>query len=310
MDNQESSSNSKSAASSMETQSPIASDEEMLAMFAAQLAEQREHWKTIMGTESPDDPEFKRAQFRLGRIENETPETLLDGFKKEQLRKEELEKCRAKQEAKEIEEAKQKLWSNFLDLRGKRYAPCRLQNFDCADEKQRTALEVLLRYRDGIADNIQKGKNLILFGPSGTGKDHLVTGMVHAAIGSVDTSHWQARGLVWTDGPSLFARVRAEMSDDTRGADIVDRLQECWLLVISDLVPPAGKLTDFQTEVVYRILDNRYSRVKPTFLTINVRNRAELDAGLGVAVAERLIDDAITISCDWPSYRKADKGAK
>jgi DNA replication protein DnaC len=304
--------NQQSEASDTEKQSQNLSDEQMLSQFTASLAEEREHWGEILRTASPDNPSYKIAELRLARLKDETPETCLAKFKREQVYKAEQAKREAEAERKSIEDARTRIWWSYLETRGKRYQSCRFANFECTDEKQRLAVGAILRYRDNLKENLSNGKNLVLFGPSGTGKDHLMTAMVHASIGTttVSTCQWQANEVAWTDGPSMFARVRDEMSNDVEGVGIVKRLKATWLLAVSDLVPPSGKLTDFQTEVIYMILDYRYNHVKPTFLSINVRNRAELDAGLGVAVAERLIDNAVTVSCDWPSYRKSDRGNK
>jgi DNA replication protein DnaC len=146
-----------------------------------------------------------------------------------------------------------------------------------------------------------------MFGPSGTGKDHLMTSMIHRAIATLDNPIENRISIRWTDGPSLFAAVRAEISATERHGNIVAELSECRLLVLSDLLPPSAKLTDFQSDVIYRIVERRYSQLRPTWMSINVRNRAELDTGLGVAVGDRLIDGAVTIACEWPSYRKSGR---
>ena len=44
------------------------------------------------------------------------------------------------------------------------------------------------------------------------------------------------------------------------------------------------------------------------WVTVNVNSRAELDSRMGVQLADRLVDGALTLFCNWPSYRKpADK---
>jgi hypothetical protein len=56
--------------------------------------------------------------------------------------------------------------------------------------------------------------------------------------------------------------------------------------------------------MLFRILDGRYNHLRPTWVSVNVSNRNELDERMGVTLAERLVDGALTIFCNWPSYRK------
>jgi len=290
----------QSEASDTATKSQIVSDEDLLRTIQTRLDEEIEHWTAQMEI-APEGRQRDMAEEHLARLRAESAADILETQRAELIRDEENKRDR-------LVRAKNELWKEYISDRGKRYEKCRLSNFRCQYDKQTAAVAMLNHYMDDMNKNIGNGKNLILFGPSGTGKDHLLTAMVRAAIGYLefdDSRTFQDwRNVRWFDGPSLSARVREEF--DKEGS-IISELSRCWLLTLSDLVPPNGKLTDFQSDTIYRLVDYRYSRMLPTFVSINVRNRDELDAALGVAIADRLIDNAATISCDWPSYRKAKK---
>ena len=55
---------------------------------------------------------------------------------------------------------------------------------------------------------------------------------------------------------------------------------------------------------LFRILDGRYSRRRPTWVTVNVSSRAELNERLTPQNADRLRDGALAVFCDWQTYRK------
>lgn len=300
-------SNSQSAASGTETlQSQTPSDAELTAMLVAKCNEEIEHLEKVVSEHNPDDPGCRRRIERLSLLKSKTPECLLADFRESEERARGCKEREAQQRAESLLRKRNSVWYNYIKDRGKRYENCKASNFVADNDKQRKAIEQLKAYASEMKENLAAGKNVVLFGPSGTGKDHLVTALVGAAIGTINDERCS---LCYSDGPSLFAAVRAEIGDDSLHSrdSIVYQFQMCWLVVLSDLVPPAAKLTDFQSDVVYRIVEHRYSSMLPMFLTINVRNRAELDAALGVAVSDRIIDDALTISCDWPSYRKSTR---
>jgi len=303
MDN-DPSSNQQSEASDTETKSQTPSNEEALARFAARIKEERERWQAIIDEADENNPMFVIARRNLNVLDVDTPQKRLDRFNMERADAEQR-KAREEQYAnRALVDRKFRIWDAYIQARGKRYSKCRLDTFEATQQNQVAAMDSVLRYKADLKNNLADGRNLILYGPSGTGKDHLITGMVHEAIRTIEKPDGCER-VEWTDGPALFASVRAEIGSDS-DRDIVKELSKCWLLVLSDLVPPAAKLTDFQSDTVYRLIDYRYSRMLPTFASINVRNRQELDAGLGAAVADRLIDNAAAISCNWPSYRKPE----
>lgn len=307
MDNDNNSSQQSAALSSETVNSPIHCDADRLGEFAAKLKEEREHWQAIVDQSDKDNPAHRMGLLELERLSRQSPERMLATAK----RIEEGEKRRlieqAEYERTASTRARFSIWDNYIRQRGKRYEACRLDTFEVTCDRQKAAMDALRAFVDNMQLHIEAGRNLVAFGPSGTGKDHLITGMVYWAIRSLEKPESKRYDILWTDGPSLFAKVRAEISNNENESDIVSDLSKCWLLVLSDLLPPSSKLTDFQSDVIYRIIEQRYSRMRPTWLSINVRNRAELDAGLGVAVGDRLIDGAVTIACEWPSYRKAGR---
>lgn len=189
----------------------------------------------------------------------------------------------------------------LIRLRGPRYEGCRIRNFVADTETKKKAIEVLKDYGRNISTRVANGNGLILFGPKGTGKDHLAMALAQHAI--MD----DGIAVEWVNGMDLFGKFREAMDDDSKTSEkeIVNHYVECQLLYISDPVPPAGNLTEFQTAVLFRILDARYNRMRPTWVTVNVTSAAELDSRIGSQNGDRLRDGALAVFCNWQSYRKA-----
>lgn len=299
-----SNSNSQSEASGTATRLPILSDADLLGSFADAIAADRAKWSAMITDDG--NPMEGIARRQLERLADDTPQKRLIAHRKAEADAEHNRKVFAQRQREDLIRLKQSTWDGFIRARGRRYLDCRLSNFETTNQKQTDVLDAVKQFAREIWDRIIRGQNVVLFGPSGTGKDHILTGLVHAAIVAIPTPRDQLR-IEWHSGPELYATVRAEIGRDC-GAGVVDSAIHSGLLVLSDLIPPSGKLTDYQADTVYRIIDERYNTCRPIWISANVKNRQELDAGLGAAVADRLVDGALTIGCDWPSHRvKAEK---
>lgn len=194
-------------------------------------------------------------------------------------------------------EQKYRRWESFIEDRGIRYRPCRLSNFVVSGEQQAAVLAAVEGYATRIVDEISIGTNVILFGPKGTGKDHLLTALSHMAFGHGFTVEWR-------NGVDLYGDMRDSIAADMPEKDFVDRLVRPNVLYLSDPLPPVGAITNYQSSMLLRILDARYSRARPTWCSVNVLGGDELDQRMAGQNADRLRDGALALYCNWPSYRK------
>jgi hypothetical protein len=70
-------------------------------------------------------------------------------------------------------------------------------------------------------------------------------------------------------------------------------------------VEKIGNILGIHPKSVRRsLIDDRYNDCKPTLVTMNVADGKEADTKLGSPILDRLRHGAITIKCEWPSYRK------
>ena len=77
------------------------------------------------------------------------------------------------------------------------------------------------------------------------------------------------------------------------------------VLVIDDLLPPGtASLSDFQAQVLLRVVDERYRERRPTFVTLNALTGEEAQARFGGAILDRLRSNALCLKCDFASFRK------
>ncbi len=200
----------------------------------------------------------------------------------------------------ELHKERSRRWDAFIEDRGRRYATCRFENFECDTPKKTDAVEQLQAF---AGDTSAAHRNLLLWGPSGTGKDHLLAACVHRFLITRAT----IPSIEWTSGPRLFSQLRSAISQRESDGSVTRSLKQAGVLVVSDLAMTT--LTDFQREVLYDIVDSRYSNARPIWLSANVVSRKALEEATSVQIVDRLIDDAVYVSCNWPSYRKVEANA-
>lgn len=196
-------------------------------------------------------------------------------------------------------------WESLVGSRGSRYGTCSLETFDAQTDLQKSALATLRQYCAEIRENLKEGRGVLLYGPRGTGKDHLAMAVCREAIKADIRVKWQ-------NGMDLFGDIRDMMDDDGSDSErlFIQRMIQPEVLYISDPLPPVGNLTQFQAAMLFRILDARYSRSKPLVCTINVSGRNELDERIGPQNSDRILHGAIPVWCNWESYRKPARDVK
>lgn len=183
--------------------------------------------------------------------------------------------------------------------RGKRYLNCTLKEFEATTTEQAAAVKRLTSYCKDMEANIADGVGVVLLGPSGTGKDHLLAAIMRAAV------MVYGKSVKWENGMDLFGAVRDRMDTDKTEADWVKSMCRPDVLALSDPLPPFGPLSQFQANMLFRVVDGRYSRNRPTWITLNCAGRKEAEERMGAQIVDRLAHGAVVVVCNWPSYRKA-----
>ncbi len=240
--------------------------------------------------ETETDPRWReRIQKLLAELNAKTPEQELE--QRAESQRSELER-----KEKAERERRHENWLRIVGERGRRYAGCTLDNFRCDHPRQRESVESMREYASQLHERVTNGDGVVLFGPPGTGKDHLLMALVMVAIRDHGLS------VMWRNGLDLFADFRRSINDDSEH-DLVRPLIGADILAISDPIPPFGAVTEYQAGSIARIIDSRYSHCRPTWITVNTANRDEANQRLGSQAIDRLSHGALVLHCDWPTYR-------
>lgn len=197
-----------------------------------------------------------------------------------------------------------------------RFEDRRLGGFRTRSAGSRAALAAALEVV-GAGD-----RNLVLTGPPGTGKTHLATGILAAKIrGWLDAYPEPYLEELLTEGgvavkvrpplecrfvvvPSFLDRLRAA----ARYAEAIDPLPVLFdvdVVVLDDL--GAEKATDWASERLYVLVNERYNRRRSTIVTTNASPNELADRGYG-ALVSRLLEDGQAVAINAPDWRRSKGG--
>lgn len=178
---------------------------------------------------------------------------------------------------------------------GPRFRRCSLDNFELYDPRQEKVLAELRALEPHLLEHVNAGCGLIFYGPPGTGKDHLAAAMLKRLALQGCMARWRNMQLV-------YGRAADLVVSDSSTHPLVQELVRPKVLCLSDPVLPIGQ-TEANLRMLYRIVAERYDKLRSTWITLNVRNAAEAVALLTEPVFSRLRDGALRFFCDWEDYR-------
>lgn len=175
----------------------------------------------------------------------------------------------------------------------KRFRTRTFESFQPSQDS-RHALEVCKRWVSKFPH--ASGIGLILHGPVGTGKTHLVSAIVNAL-------HTRKERVLFACVPDLVADFRAAIKDGRSDA-IIDEVIAAPVLVLDDL--GAERATEYVQEVIPRIINRRYEDLAPTIITTNL-SLPELETQITARSTSRLVEMCHWLELAGPDYRRTSK---
>jgi DNA replication protein DnaC len=167
--------------------------------------------------------------------------------------------------------------------------------FNADTDEKRRALTVARDFAEQFPTAHQKGAGLVFAGLPGTGKSHLAAAILLALVGRYSVRY-----------TTCMAMIRMVRDTWRRDSEISERqilrmlCEEIDLLVIDEVGAQYG--TDGEQNLIFEVMDRRYSGMRPTILLTN-QDKDGFKAFVGDRVFDRLRETSRWVAFDWPSYR-------
>ncbi len=177
-----------------------------------------------------------------------------------------------------------------------RFAGKTLENYTADGEGQAIALAWAKDYLAALLKDESKGRSCLLLGDPGTGKTHLCTAIALEAA----RQGLEAR---YTTAQRMFRAIKETFNkgSDKSSTEVIREFSTVDLLVIDEVGIQFG--SEFESNHLFDILDERYSYMRPTLLASNLP-RAEVVKYLGERVIDRFREDGGSIRMfSWKSHR-------
>lgn len=186
----------------------------------------------------------------------------------------------------------------FQNLVGERYLSCRFENFECRSQAMRDVRDACKAIADDVKLELYAGRSVVLAGPVGTGKDHLMAAMLREVVRA-------GRSCERINGTDLAGQCRDLIGGHATESEFLQRWATVDLLALSDPEGNREKATEYYADWLYRIVDYRYRLRKSIWITINASTGKEIADRVGERTWDRIQHNATIIRTNWKTHRKA-----
>lgn len=202
-------------------------------------------------------------------------------------------KCEAESELESLERQRIESVASLRRQAGipMRFAGKGFAGYSPKTPKQDAALKACQAYVHDLEENVGRGVCLVLLGPPGVGKSHLLSALIDAAAERLQPGHYFAAS-------DFLSAIRGNWS--WHAEEHAGPFVKSQLLAIDEVWVPAHER---DREAIVSLVDERYRAYRPTLLASNL-SWSEMRTALGERLCDRLLENGgRVLSVDGESHR-------
>ena len=155
--------------------------------------------------------------------------------------------------------------------------------------------------------HVKNGMGLFLFGPTGTGKTHLIQAALHDAITKNMLSGIFITADRYLDMVYDETRNSGELSEGYSDPNLLMYMRRTYDLLVLDSLGSERATTDFARSALAALIDNRYEEKKPTLIT-SVLTPSTVASRYGQHLASIIYESSFLIETVGKDYRITNAG--
>ena len=184
----------------------------------------------------------------------------------------------------------------FLNAFGSHYGSATIQTFLIDSSSQQTVIDGIKKTVRDFGNPEQFKRNILFYGSSGVGKDHLLYCMAMNAI------FYHGHQVHWVNASRLYSSLWQGLNDRNLES-VLQPLMDAQVLAISDPILTTNESSSFILDKLKDVIDYRYRKQLPTWLTVNAQGTEDIYEFFGETAGSRLVQNSIGFPCFWENYR-------
>jgi len=179
------------------------------------------------------------------------------------------------------------------------FADAGIKNYDADTAEKMLVVRNVSEYLKRLRLEIKTAGNLVLSGPTGTGKTHLAC----AVLRTIAYSRHRARYIT---SAQLVNELFATWNNKSKSEDQVIAHYASYEVLLIDEMGLNDNRSEYAQSYLASVIDARYLAKHPTIITSNLLEDS-LEKTIGDRPFDRLCENSLMLECNWESYRRKSK---